>query len=184
MKLTSNLKAPVFKLKDIFGRMIDLEEYKNKKVFIGFFRHAGCPFCNIRVHALMKVHAELKAKGMEMIFFFESRDNVLLRSTFHKDISPIPLISDPAKKIYDAYGLEKSTYKSTVSHITTFVQTAFKASAIGVPVHLMSGGESIATMPAEFLINEDLTIKEVFYSDRLNDRMDIKRIRRFAETGE
>ena len=184
MKLTNNLKAPVFKLKDIYGRMIDLEEYKNKKVFIGFFRHAGCPFCNIRVHALMKVYEELKAKGMEMIFFFESKENVLLRSTFHKDISPIPLISDPNKKIYDAYGLENSAYKSTVSHITTFVQTAFKASALGVPIRLMSGGESITTMPAEFLINEDLIIKEVFYSDRLNDRMDIKRIRAFAETEE
>jgi len=183
MKLTNNLKAPVFKLKDVYGRMIDLEEYRSKKVFIGFFRHAGCPFCNIRVHALMKVREELKAKGMEMIFFFESKDSVLLRSTFHKEISPIPLISDPAKKIYDAYGLENSVYKSTVSHITTFVQTAFKANALGVPIHLMSGGESITTMPAEFLIKEDLIIQDVFYSDRLNDRMDIQRIRTFAETG-
>ena len=138
MKLTTDIKAPVFKLTDIYGRIVDLEEYSNKKVFIGFFRHAGCPFCNIRVHALMKVYEELKAKGLEMIFFFESKGNVLLRSSFHQQISPIPLIADPEKKIYSAYGLENSAYKSAVSHITTFVQTAFKASSLGVPVHLMS----------------------------------------------
>lgn len=183
MKLTADLPAPVFAVKDIYGRMIDLNDYRNKKIFIGFFRHAGCPFCNIRVHALMKVFQELKAKGLEMIFFFESKDNVLLRSSFHKEVSPVPLISDPQKKIYGAYGLEPSLYKSTVSHITTFVQTAYKASKAGVPIHLMASGESLNTMPAEFLVGEGLVIKDVLYSDRLNDRMDMQRIRRFAETG-
>lgn len=181
MKLQNDLTAPVFKLKDIYGRMIDLSEYKDKKVFIGFFRHAGCPFCNLRVHALTKVHEALKAKGLEMIFFFESKENVLLRSSFHKEISPIPLISDPQKKWYDAYGLESSGFKSAVSHITSFVQTAFKATSMGIPMHLMSDGESIKTMPAEFLIDKNLVVKEVHYSERLNDRMDIGKIRAFAE---
>lgn len=181
MKLEKDLIAPAFKLKDIFDRTIDLEEYKDKKVFIGFFRHAGCPFCNLRVHALTKVHQELKAKGLEMIFFFESKGNVLLRSIFHKEVSPIPLIADPEKKWYDAYGLESSGYKSAVSHITSFVQTAFKASAAGVPIHMMADGESIKTMPAEFLLDKGLIVKEVHYSERLNDRLSMDRIRAFAE---
>jgi len=161
--------------------MIDLNTYKDKKIFIGFFRHAGCPFCNIRVHALTKIHQEVKAIGLEMIFFFESKENVLLRSTFHQEVSPIPLISDPEKKWYGAYGLESSGYKSAVSHITTFVQTAFKAKSLGVPIHMMADGESISTMPAEFLIDKGLVIKEVHYSERLNDRMNIDKIRAFAE---
>jgi len=181
MKLQPNLQAPVFKLKDIFGRVIDLNDYRDKKVFIGFFRHAGCPFCNLRVHALTKVHQELKAKGLEMIFFFESKENVLLRSTFHKEVSPIPLISDPAKTWYDAYGLESSGLKSAVSHLTSFVQTAFKASSLGVPLHMMADGESIKTIPAEFLIDRGLIVKEVHYAERLNDRMDMDKIRAFAE---
>lgn len=181
MKLESNLIAPIFKLKDIFGRIIDLNAYKEKKVFIGFFRHAGCPFCNIRVHALLKVHEELKAKGLEMIFFFESKEKILLNSIFHKEISPIPLISDPEKKWYDAYGLESSGYKSAISHIQTFVQTAFKASSLGIPMHMMADGESIKTMPAEFLLAQGLLIKEVHYSERLNDRMKVDKIRAFAE---
>ena len=127
------------------------------------------------------MHEELRAKGMEMIFFFESKGSVLLRSSFHQGVSPIPLIPDPEKKWYDAYGLESSGYKSAVSHITTFVQTAFKASAAGVPVHMMADGESIKTMPAEFLLDKGLLVKEVHYSERLNDRLNIEKIMAFAE---
>jgi len=180
MKLTRNIEAPHFKLTDIYDRTIDLNDYRDKKVFIGFFRHAGCPFCNIRVHMLQKAREELKANGLEMIFFFESKKNVLLMSTFHKEVSPIPLISDPDKKMYSAYGLESSGYKSTISHLTSFVQTAYKASKLGVPIHMMSDGESISTMPAEFLLDKGLIIKEIHYSERLNDRMNLETIRSFA----
>jgi thioredoxin-dependent peroxiredoxin len=181
MKLEPSLKAPVFALKDIFGRMTDLNTYADKRILIGFFRHAGCPFCNLRVHALTKIHADLKAKGMEMIFFFESKETVLLRSTFHKEVSPIPLISDPEKKWYDAYGLEKSAAISTKSHVLEFVQTAFKAYQAGVPIHMMADGESINTIPAEFLIDKNLVIKKVHYAKGLNDRIGIEEIKLFAE---
>jgi thioredoxin-dependent peroxiredoxin len=181
MKLEKDVIAPSFKLKDIYGRMVDLDALQNKKIMIGFFRHAGCPFCNIRVHALTKVHEELKAAGMEMIFFFESKEHVLLRSSFHEGVSPIPLISDPEKKWYDAYGLESSGYKSAISHLTTFVQTAYKASKLGAPIHMMADGESISTMPAEFLLDKGLIVKEVHYSERLNDRMNVEKIKAFAK---
>jgi thioredoxin-dependent peroxiredoxin len=183
MRIETNLQAPIFKQKDIFGRMTDLEQYKDKRVFLGFFRHAGCPFCNIRVHTLVKRHEEFKALGMEMIFFFESPENLLLKSIFHKEISPIPLLSDPKKIIYAQYGIETSGYKSAVSHLTSFVQTAFKARKLGVPIHAMAGGESISTIPAEFLIDHNLTIKKVHYAENLNDRLSMDVLEVFAKTG-
>lgn len=180
MELKQNTTAPLFALKDIFSRMIDLNNYRDKKILIAFFRHAGCPFCNLRVHNLTKIHQELKDKGMEMIFFFESKEAVLLRSIFHKEVSPIPLISDPTKTWYKEYGLENSTSKSTLSHITSFVQTAIRAKRTGVPIHMMADGESFSTIPAEFLIDKNLIIKRLHYSQDLNDRLDIETIRAFA----
>lgn len=177
------MKAPSFNLKDIYGRQINLENYKDKRFLLGFFRHAGCPFCNLRVHTLQKVYNELKQKNFEMIFFFESKENVILRSTFHQEVSPIPIISDPEKKHYSAYGLEPSTSKAMISHITSFAQTVVKANAAKVPVHMMADGESFSTMPAEFLIDRDLIIKQVHYSERLNTRIDVNDIRLFAEKG-
>jgi peroxiredoxin len=183
MSLEKNVIAPIFNLKDVYGRMIDLNKYKGKRVLLGFFRHAGCPFCNLRVHTLTKVHEELKAKGLEMIFFFESKEQVILRSSFHKGVSPIPIISDPEKLWYKNYGLEPSMLKTVVSHFSSFVQTVVKAKIEGIPVHMMASGESFSTMPAEFLLDTDLSVKKLHYSERLNHRLDISDIRTFAETG-
>jgi len=183
MILQQNVTAPIFNLKDIYGRHVDLEKYRHKKLLIGFFRHVGCPFCNLRVHALTKVHQEFQQKGLEMIFFFESKEQVILRSSFHQGVSPIPIISDPQKIWYKQYGLENSLLKSAVSHLTSFVQTAWRAQATGVPVHMMASGESFGTMPAEFLIGEDLIVKRIHYSERLNHRLDNEDIRAFAESG-
>lgn len=181
MNVNINTSAPLFRLKDIFGREIDLKSYAGKKVFLGFFRHAGCPFCNLRVHTLTKAHEELRSKGLEMIFFFESKESVLLRSTFHQEVSPIPLISDPEKTWYDAYGLESSGFKSAMGHITSFAKTAIQAKLKGLPMHMMADGESIHTMPAEFLIDEKLVIRKLHYSQRLTDRFALKEIYDFAE---
>ncbi len=181
MKLEKNIVAPVFNLKDIFGRMINLNDYRDKKVLIAFFRHAGCPFCNLRVHMLQKVHEELKANGLEMIFFFESKEKVILRSTFHQEVSPIPIISDPEKEWYNAYGLETSGFKSAISHLTGFAQAVLKAKSAGVPIHLMADGESIKTIPAEFLLDKGLVIKKLHYSQRLDDRLEVSDIKSFAK---
>jgi thioredoxin-dependent peroxiredoxin len=181
MTLTKNIPAPLFKVKDVYGRSIDLNDYRESKVLIAFFRHAGCPFCNLRVHELSKAHLELKAKGLEMIFFFESKEKVILRSSFHTGVSPIPIVSDPEKVWYNTYGLETSAYKSTMSHLTSFVQAVIKAKSIGVPVHMMADGESINTIPAEFLLDKGLVIKKLHYSQRLDDRMELSAIRAFAQ---
>lgn len=179
--LEINVSAPTFELKDIYGRQINLESYKGKKVFLAFFRHAGCPFCNLRVHALQGKHQELKTKGLEMIFFFESKERILLSSLFHKEVSPIPLIADPEKIWYQTYGIENSALKSTKSHLTSFIQTAIRAKRNGLPMHMMADGESINTMPAEFLLDENSIIRKVHYSKGLNDRMSMEHIFSFAE---
>lgn len=182
LTLDLNVKAPEFELIDVYNRPVNLAEYNGKKIFIAFFRHAGCPFCNLRVHFLQQHHLKLKEKGLEMIFFFESPAKVLLASIFHQEISPIPLISDPEKIWYTTYGIENSAAKSAKSHLTSFIQTAIKAKLKGLPMHTMAAGESINTMPAEFSIDEKGIIRKIHYSKGLNDRMSIEEIYEFAES--
>jgi peroxiredoxin Q/BCP len=183
LTLSINQKAPHFKLMDVYDREIDLQSYLGKKVLVGFFRHAGCPFCNVRVHRLQRKMEELRSLGLEMIFFFESEKEVLLSKEFHQKISPIPLIADPDKTWYDAYGVESSARKSTISHVTQFFQTVVRAKINGLPVHMMKGKESINTIPAEFLIDEKGEVKHVHYAKDLNDRIHLDVIFQFAKTG-
>lgn len=175
-----NVTAPDFSLSDIFDRNIQLKKFKGKRVFIGFFRHAGCPFCNLRVHSLMSIREKLLANNMEMIFFFESRKDLLLKSIFHREVSPVPLIADPDKTQYSIYGIENSLIKSSFSHLTSFIQTAIKAKMKQLPLYPMDGDESFSTMPAEFLLDENLIIRKIHYSRALNDRMSLDSIVDFA----
>ncbi|HTH54725.1 MAG TPA: redoxin domain-containing protein [Cyclobacteriaceae bacterium] len=175
-----NVTAPLFNLLDIFDRAIDLKSYKGKKVFIGFFRHAGCPFCNLRVHNLMKIREKLVQQNMEMIFFFESSKELMLQSIFHKEVSPVPLIADPQKNWYTIYGIENSLLKTSMSHLTSFIQTAIAAKKRNLPLHVMAGGESFSTMPAEFLLDENQIIRKIHYAKNLNNRMSIDAILDFA----
>jgi peroxiredoxin len=176
-----NVAAPAFNIIDIFDRSINLNSYKGKKVFIGFFRHAGCPFCNLRVHNLMKIREKLSQQNMEMIFFFESKKELMLQSIFHKEVSPVPLIADPEKKWYNIYGIENSLLKTSMSHLTSFIQTAISASRKKLPIHAMASGESFSTIPAEFLLDENLIIRKIHYAKNLNDRMSIDTILDFAK---
>ncbi len=182
MKLELNITAPKFKLPSVFGGEINLEDYKGKKVLIAFFRHAGCPFCNLRVHTLNKHYEDFKNKNLEMIFFFESPATLIQRSTFHKDVLPIPILSDPEKIWYNTYGLEESSRISAMSHLTSIIQSTIKAKMKGLPVYTMAAGESINTIPAEFLLDENLIIRRIHYSTSLTDRMSIKDIQEFAGT--
>ena len=175
-----NVAAPAFNLTDIFDRTIDLKNYKGKKVFIGFFRHAGCPFCNLRVHNLMKVREKLTESNMEMIFFFESKKELMLQSIFHKEVSPVPLIADPEKKWYGIYGIENSLLKTSMSHLTSFIQTAIAAKKKNLPIYPMASGESFSTIPAEFLLDENQIIRKIHYAKNLNDRLSIDTILDFA----
>jgi thioredoxin-dependent peroxiredoxin len=178
--LSLNVSAPQFTLIDIYDRPTNLADYLGKKVFIGFFRHAGCPFCNLRVHSLVKMREGLLKKNMEMIFFFESKKETMLRSMFHQEVSPIPLIADPEKKWYGIYGIENSFSKSAYSHLTTFIQTAIKAQRTKVPIHAMASDESFSTMPAEFMLDENLVIRKLHYSQTLTDRLSLQVIEDFA----
>ena len=50
-------------------------------------------------------------------------------------------------------------------------------------VHMMESGESISTIPAEFLIDKGLLVKKVHYASGLNDRLDMKILKAFATDG-
>jgi len=180
MKLYANQPAIDFSVVDIYGTKINLSDLKGKKIHLGFFRNVNCPFCNLRVHQLSKLNNAFEEKGLRMIYFFESDPKLLLKSSFHRDISPIPLVGDPQKRIYSQYGVEASALKMIS---TLFVKGALKEMKKGSALNLPEERDKGATqslMPADFLIDEKFTIRKAHYGKNLNDHISIEEIQRFA----
>jgi len=176
MQLKTGQLAPLFSLKNIYGRTIDLPAYKNnnKKILISFFRNVACPFCNFRIHQLTKKNEKWKDK-LEMIFFLESKKEVILRSTFHQEISPIPIISDEQRTMYQKYGVEKSTLKCLGTMFSAErIATFNKSREMGLGIN--SGEGLTNTIPADFLLDENLNIIEAYYGKNAADHLPFEKI--------
>lgn len=178
MKLLENQSAIDFTVTDIYGKELKLSDFKGKKIHLGFFRNVNCPFCNLRVHQLSK-HAEIFEKqGLKTVYFFESKPEILLRSTFHEGISPIPLIGDPQRKIYSQYGVESSMLKMIKTFFTKdAISDLKKGKALNLP---QDKDATQSLMPADFLIDEQFRIKRAHYGYHLNDHIDIDEVKAFA----
>ncbi|MFW8120573.1 redoxin domain-containing protein [Klebsiella pneumoniae] len=64
--------APNFTLRALDGSLFSLGERRGKKTLLAFFRHAGCPFCNFRLHELIQAYPALRAAGVEPVGVFGS----------------------------------------------------------------------------------------------------------------
>jgi peroxiredoxin len=182
MKLKKYSTAPAFKTTDTQGNEVSLSDYKGKKLLLSFYRNMYCPFCNMRVHQLSKLYPELKSKGLEMLFVFETAAEHLNRSSFHNDVFPIKLIGNPEKNLYALYDIEKSTLKVLA---TFFKVGTFKALSDGKNFNVPKGKDENSTenlIPADFLIDEEGIIRHAHYGNNLRDHIEIELIEKFSVT--
>jgi peroxiredoxin Q/BCP len=120
-------KAPDFKSIDQDDKPISLADYKGKKVILYFYPKDNTPGCTDEACSLRDGYSELLNKGYDVIGV--SADSAKSHLGFIKKHNlPFRLISDPEKKVIQAYGAwgEKKMYGKSYEGIirTTFVISA------------------------------------------------------------
>lgn len=175
-QLEASQSAPLFSLTDIYDRQIDLSAYKNqgKKILISFFRNVACPFCNFRIHQLT-IKNDQWQDDLIMIFFLEAKKETILRSSFHKGVSPIPIIADAERITYEKYGAEVSLEKFN-STINSEKQMAVHSQLVEKGYEIDSGETQIYSMPADFLLDENLNIIKAHYGKDIPDHLPFQEI--------
>lgn len=97
-------KAPAFKAKDQNGIDVSLKDFRGKKVVLYFYPADDTPTCTTQACNLRDNFSSLKAQGYEIIGV--SPDDVASHQKFkNKYQLPFTLLSDPDRKIIDAYGV-------------------------------------------------------------------------------
>ncbi|WP_338792110.1 redoxin domain-containing protein [Bernardetia sp. Wsw4-3y2] len=175
-RLETGQPAPLFCLTDIYDREIDLSAYKNKgkKILISFFRNVACPFCNFRIHQLTAKNDQWK-DSLEMIFFLEAKKDIVLRSSFHQGVSPIPIIADFGRATYRKYGTEVSAEKFNAT-INSKEQMAIHSKLVEKGYEIDSGETQIHSIPADFLVDENLNIIKAHYGKDIPDHLPFNQI--------
>ena len=175
MKLIAGHIAPDFTWPDFMGNTVSLSEYKGKKILLSFFRGASCPFCNLRVHELIKRHDDFEQKGLHIITVFMA-DAKEIQQYAGKQFPVFPVIPDSKSAVYKKYGIESS------------VIGMFKAMLrIETMVKMMMGGffnmnsTTDKTLPADFLIDENGKIYQVYYGTDYGDHIDLNEVEKWIK---
>ena len=169
--------APSFERQAVMGQNINLTDYQEQKVLLAFFRYAGCPVCNFRMHELMNEYEQLQERGIAVIAVFESSEEML--QSYLKDTPvPFPVIADPELELYDAYQVNKSLGK--------MMNTLFKKQ----PKKDMKAGKALfngksykrdgaqTRIPADFLIEKGV-ILEAHYGKYVGDHLPMHRLHQY-----
>ena len=104
-------KAPEFTLTDDQGQEVSLSDFAGKKVVIYFYPKDDTPGCTKEACSFRDNHSAILAKGAVVLGV--SADDAKSHEKFKTKFElPFPLLSDPEKKMIQAYGAwgEKQMY--------------------------------------------------------------------------
>ena len=175
MRVKSGESAKPFRVEDIHGQSQSLQNYIDKKLLLAFFRYAACPLCNLRVHQLIQAYPSLKSKGVDILAFFESPKDKILKYVGTQDV-PFPIVADPDREIYKLYGVESSV----VGMMKGLLRVSDFSEAAAKKLMFFDPHNDIALIPADFLIQPDLTIHTAYYGKDIGDHLDLATIHQFA----
>lgn len=170
-RIKENDLAIQFEVTDYLDNKISLHDYKGKKVLVSFFRDASCPFCNLRVNQLIKKHKIFQENKVEIIAFFASSKDEILRYA-GKQQAPFPIIPDPNLTIYKMYGIEETIG----AKLRTMVKPKKVLNAVNSEFFSFKSFATKNIVPADFLINENLTIIKAYYGKDFGDHIPIEEV--------
>lgn len=129
---------------------------------IQFRRFAGCPICNLHLHAFINRHSELAKLNITEVAVFHSSKSAMLEQQLQ---APFPIIADPELVLYREFGVETS--------IMSVLNPKAWPSAIGGLIKIGPGfpsrGESALGLPADFLLDSTGKVLALKYGLHADD---------------
>jgi len=124
LRLEPGDKAPKLRLPDADGNIVDLKDYKGKRVIVYFYPAASTPGCTKQACDFRDSLSELGDAGLDVIGVSPDKPEKLAKFRDNEKLT-FPLLSDPERSTLTAWGAfgEKKMYGKTVTGVirSTFV---------------------------------------------------------------
>jgi peroxiredoxin len=169
--------APAFSLPALNGSNFSLGGMRGKRTLLAFHRHAGCPFCNLRVHQLIKAHANLERAGVNVVAVFSS-SLAGLRERVGTQKPPFTLLADGDDAVHTLYGTNLSTLGMLYPQL---LPIWLEGKRLSVKHGAIDG--DLTRMPADILIGPDLRIEAAMYARNAAQHIPIATLERWGHTG-
>lgn len=167
------------RLPSLDGTAFDLNQLSGKRFMLSFFRFAACPFCNLRVHELVERFAEFDGCLTVVAVFDSPLDNLQRQAGRHR--APFLVLADEANVYYRAFAIERSVIGMLKAALLRF-PTVLRATLIEGYLPTSFQGH-LATLPADFLVDEQGVIQRAYYGKDIGDHLPFEQIRAFALDG-
>lgn len=158
------------------GTAFDSDNFKDRRFMLSFFRFAACPFCNLRVHELVKRFDEIGSRFSIIAIFDSSPEN--LRRYAERHAAPFPILADEQNVYYRAFGIERSVVgvlRGMVMRLPAVLNAMFVKGYLPTAIK-----GHLTTMPADFLVDESGVIRTAYYGRDEGDHLPFDRVRAFA----
>ena len=179
MKLQAGDTALPLRLRAIDGEIFDTASLAGRPYMLSFFRFASCPFCNLRVHELVKRFEEFSDDFTIVAVFDSPLDNLQKHATGHH--APFPILADERGEYYQRYAIERSIL-GVIKGMLTRLPTAIKGMCKGYIPTTIQG--HMTTMPANFLIDRQGRIQVAHYGRDEGDHLPFEQLLAFCASQE
>jgi peroxiredoxin len=173
-------EAPDFALPVLNGGEIRLSGLRGSTVLVSFYRYASCPLCNLRIAQLRRKYPTLRDSGLQVLSIFHSPPEAM-KKFVGKHETEFPLLYDPEETVYKQYEIGSSVGGWLVG---VFIKGVCCCKLFRAMAHGAFGGPPDGTatsLPADFLIDEEGIVRDVFLASSIDEHMPWNRIQDFVE---
>ena len=167
-KLNFNSAAPDLALLDMDGREVWLSGlWAEKPLVLAFTRHFGCTQCKEMLAELVAGKERIQQSGLSIVVITQGTPEST--TLFARQFAPgLLCLSDPERKAYEAYGLERGNLFQTF--LNTKVWKAIRSSQKkGYKVEVPPAGQDAMQMSGTFIISREGRILLPYYYDNIAD---------------
>lgn len=167
---------PEFDAVTSHNEKISSRDYLGQPLWLGIYRYASCPLCNLRIHEIIQRWPAYAAKGLQKLAVFQSDADTMAHYVGNQQ-PPFALIADPEEKIYALFGAAHSW--AGFVHPANAAPLA-RATRAGFLPGKMQGTKS--RLPMDLLIDKDGTIVDIFAAKFIGDHIPFDRVEAFLDT--
>jgi len=106
VELRSGDKAPLFKLKDQTGKIVNLKDYRGQKVLIYFYPRASTPGCTVQACSVRDAADDFSKVNVPVFGISPDKPEAQAKFDTNQGLG-FPLLSDEDKATAKAYGVYK-----------------------------------------------------------------------------
>ena len=174
-KIQEQKVAPDFTIKDVNGEVINLSNYKGKKVLLTFYRNVGCPVCNVRFHELQEESDYFKSKNVVLISVYESSSENMKKYLEKEEIFYSKMIPNPEQNLYEIYNIDQSMKKVMKGMFHGAMKKMKKGKNLFKQKIKQDGNSD--RIVADFLIDENGIVQKAYYGKFVGDHLSLEIIK-------